>query len=176
MPFRQDTPLLSPPSFVGDLPSSDIILKSELRVVQPQRPWTQGRDPNVLPGQWSLGPAVSCQVSGEGVRGSRSLLPREGGAYQQAVGAMDSDTARERVVDGQVPDVRGRVVASPLVHVACQVEVDRVLAHQLLAHVLQLDALQVGRLEPQRELGEESRESGGVREALPAPELMPTFQ
>lgn len=62
-------------------------------------------------------------------------------------------------MDGEVPDVRGWVVAAPLVHVPGQVEVDRVLAHQLLPHVLQLHALQMRRPEPQRKLGEESRQS-----------------
>lgn len=78
-------------------------------------------------------------------------------AYQQAVGAVDGDAAGERVVDGQAPDVRGWVVASLLIHISRQVEVDWVLTHQLLPHVLQLHALQVCRLEPQRKLGEESR-------------------
>lgn len=94
---------------------------------------------------------------GEGTWGP--LLPQGEGTYQQAVGAMDGDAAREGVVDGEVPDVRGWVVAALLVHIPSQVEVDGVLAHQLLPHVLQLHALQMRRREPQRELGEESQQS-----------------
>lgn len=71
-------------------------------------------------------------------------------------------------MDGEVLDVRGRVVAAPLIHVPCQVEVDRVLTHQLLSHVLQLHALQMCGREPQCKLQEESRESGG-RESFTDP-------
>lgn len=85
---------------------------------------------------------------------------------------MHGDAARERVVDGELPDVGGRVVASPSVHVARQVEVNGVLPHQLLPHVLQLYALQVGRLKAQRELEEGSRglERSGRRPRLHVPD------
>lgn len=95
---------------------------------------------------WPLGRAG-------GLRVPRGPSPREeAGTYQQAVGAVDGHAAGEGVVDGEVPDGGGRVVASPAVQVPRQVEMDRVLAHQLLPHVLQLHALQVRRREPQCEL------------------------
>lgn len=93
------------------------------------------------------------------------LFAREGSAYQQAIGAVDGDAAREGVVDGEALDVCGRVVASPFIHIAHQVEVNRVLTHQLLAHVLQLHALHVCGLEPQCKLGEEIHESEGIHES-----------
>lgn len=91
------------------------------------------------------------------------------GAYQQAVGAVHRDAARERVVDGELADVRGRVVASLLVHVARQVEVDGVLPHQLLPHVPQLHALQVRGLKAQCKLQEGRRGSEGLERCPRAP-------
>ena len=88
---------------------------------------------------------------------------------------MDGDTAREGVVDGQVPDVCGRVVAALFIHITGQVEVNRVLAHQLLPHVLQLHALQMCRLKAQCKLGKQRQESGGGCEAFPGPSLLRTF-
>lgn len=84
---------------------------------------------------------------------------REGGAYQQAIGAMDCDAARECMMDGEVPDVCGWVIASPFIYITGQVEVNRVLTHQLLSHMLQLHALQVCCLKSQSKLGEENQES-----------------
>lgn len=95
-------------------------------------------------------------AAGEGPPGP--FFPEEG-AHQQSVGAVHGDAAREGVVDGQLADVGGRVVAALLVQVPRQVEVNRVLAHQLLPHVPQLHALQVCRLETQCKLGRET----GVR-------------
>lgn len=95
------------------------------------------------------------------------LLPWEGSAYQQAIGAVDSDTAGECVMDGEILDIRGRVVAPLFIHVACQVEVDWVLTNQLLAHVLQLHSLQVCGLESQCKLGEQSPESEGDHGVVP---------
>lgn len=42
------------------------------------------------------------------------------------------------MVNGQISDVGGRVVAPPLVHISVHMEVNRVMSHRLLAHVLQL--------------------------------------
>lgn len=94
---------------------------------------------------------------------------REGGAYQQAIGAVHGDTARKRVVDGELPDVGGWIVASLGVHITCQVEVDGVLPHQLLPHVLQLNAFQVRRLKAQCEL----KGGAGVRRVSEVPPISP---
>ena len=111
---------------------------------------------------------IGLREGNEGDEGALDpLLPRDGSAYQQAIGAVDSDTAGERVVDGEILDIRGRVVASLFIHVACQVEVNWVLTNQLLAHVLQLHALQVCGLESQCKLGEQSPESERVHGVAP---------
>lgn len=70
-------------------------------------------------------------------------------------------------MDGEILDIRGRVVAPLFIHVSCQVEVDWVLTNQLLAHVLQLHALQVCGLESQCKLREQSPESEGVHGVAP---------
>lgn len=51
---------------------------------------------------------------------------------------MDGYTAREGVVNGQITDKGGGVVASLLIHIPIHMKVDRVVAHGLLAHVQQL--------------------------------------
>lgn len=61
-----------------------------------------------------------------------------GKAHQQSIGAMDGHTAGERVVDGQLAHRSGGVVAALLIHVSIHVEVDGIVSHGLLAHVLQL--------------------------------------
>lgn len=81
---------------------------------------------------------------------------------------MDSDAAGECVVDGEVPDVRRRVVASLFIQIPGQVEVNWILAHQLLPHVLQLHALHVGCFKPQCKLQQE-KESQERPKAAPDP-------
>lgn len=88
------------------------------------------------------------------------------GTYQQTVGAMDSDAAGECVMNGKVPDVGRGVIASLFIQISSQVEVNWVLAHQLLPHVLQLHALQVGCFKPQCKLQQES-ESQKSPKAVP---------
>lgn len=90
------------------------------------------------------------------------------GTYQQTIGAVDSDAAGECVVDGEVPDVRRWVIASLFIQISSQVEVNWVLAHQLLPHVLQLHTLQVGCFKPQCKLQQEN-ESQKSPKAAPAP-------
>lgn len=51
---------------------------------------------------------------------------------------MDGYTAREGVVNGQITDKGGGVVASLLIHIPIHMKVDRVVTHGLLAHVQQL--------------------------------------
>lgn len=63
--------------------------------------------------------------------------------HQQAVGTMYGDTAGETVMDGQVLDIGGRVIASSLVHISVHVEVYRVVTQRLLSHVHELHPLDV---------------------------------
>ena len=66
---------------------------------------------------------------------------------------MHSDTAGEGVVDGQIADGGGGIVASLLVHVSVHMEVDRVVTHRLLTHVLQLYTGHMHRLKATLHLG-----------------------
>lgn len=93
--------------------------------------------------------------------------------YQQTIGAMDSDAAGECVVNGEVPDVRRWVIAPLFIQISSQVEVNWVLAHQLLPHVLQLHTLQVGCFKPQCKLQQESESQRSPKAAadLPRPPL-----
>lgn len=60
------------------------------------------------------------------------------GTDQQSTGAVDGYTAGKRVVDGEIADRCRWVVTSFLIHVSVHMEMDRVVSHCLLAHVLQL--------------------------------------
>lgn len=66
---------------------------------------------------------------------------------------MHSDAAGEGVVNGDPLDVGGGIVAPLLIHVSIHVEVDGVMAHQLLPHVLHLHPINVDSLEPVFYLG-----------------------
>lgn len=50
---------------------------------------------------------------------------------------MDCDAAGEGVVDGAFLHIRWGVVASFLIHISCHMEMNWVMPHCLLAHVLQ---------------------------------------
>ena len=60
---------------------------------------------------------------------------------------MDGQAAGERVVDGQIADGGRGVVASPLIHVSVHMEMDWIVSHRLLAHVLQLHPRDMNRPE-----------------------------
>lgn len=67
---------------------------------------------------------------------------------QQSVGAMDGDAAGEGVVDGHVTDIGWRAVPSSLIHISIHVEMNGVVTHSLLAHVLELHPGYMNRPEP----------------------------
>lgn len=49
---------------------------------------------------------------------------------------MDGYAAGEGVVDGQIADRGGGIIASPLIHISVHVEVDGIVSQCLLPHVL----------------------------------------
>lgn len=59
---------------------------------------------------------------------------------------MDCDAAGEGVVDGGVLHIGWRVVASLLIHISSHMEMNGVMPHCLLAHVLQFQTFNVGSL------------------------------
>lgn len=57
---------------------------------------------------------------------------------QQSIGGMNGDTARKGMMDGQIHDGGGRVIASSFIHISIHMKMNWIVAQCLLAHVLEL--------------------------------------